>query len=144
MTVTISDWEQYPLPQAQITYAAMDAIVSLWLHESPELRAGAAAAKAVVVQDAAAKAVVLQDTANAWKAMAFKDIQDLRRRIDAGRIRTEMLAVTTVTLLRTERIRMSSQARVMIHMTNLRMNRMRRMTMTRKQQHMMQQNFSLD
>ena len=62
----------------------MDAIVSLWLHESPELRAGTAAAKAVVVQDAAAKAAVVQDTssapASAWKAMAFKDIQDLRRR----------------------------------------------------------------
>ena len=75
MTLTISDWEQYPLPQAQITYAAMDAIVSLWLHESPELRAGTAAAKAVVVQDAAAKAVVVQDTDKctcnvAWKAMA--------------------------------------------------------------------------
>ena len=84
MTLTISDWEQYPLSQAQITYAAMDAIVSLWLHESPELRPGTAAAKAVVVQDAAAKAAVVQDTSNAparaWNAMAFKDIQDLRRR----------------------------------------------------------------
>ena len=40
--------------------------------------------KAVVVQDAAAKAAVIQDTSNApasaCKAMAFKDIQDLRRR----------------------------------------------------------------
>ena len=83
MTLTISDWEQYPLPQAQITYAAMDAIASLWLHESPELQVGTAAAKAVVVQDVAAKAVVVQDTANApasaWKAMALKDIRDLRR-----------------------------------------------------------------
>ena len=89
MTLTISVWEQYPLPQAQITYAAMDAIASLWLHESPELRVGTAAAKDVVVQYVAANAVVVQDTANAparaWEAMTFKDIQDLcKRREDSN------------------------------------------------------------
>jgi hypothetical protein len=62
----------------------MDAIVSLWLHESLELRVGTAATEAVVVQDVAAKGVVVHDTAHAsasaWKTMAVKDIQDLRRR----------------------------------------------------------------
>ena len=34
-----------------------------------------------MVHDAAAKAVAVQDTANAWKAMAFKDIQCLLKAI---------------------------------------------------------------
>ena len=73
MTLTISDWEQYPLPRAQIAlrYTPIDAIVSLWPHESSELRVGAAAAKAVVVQDAAAKGVAVHDTAA--KAVAVQD-----------------------------------------------------------------------
>ena len=45
--------------------------MSLWLHESPELRAGAAAIKAVVVQDAAARAVAIHDTTA--KAVAVQD-----------------------------------------------------------------------
>ena len=49
----------------------MDAIVSLWLHESSKLRAGAAATEAVVVQDAAARAVAVHDTAA--KAVAVHD-----------------------------------------------------------------------
>ena len=37
MTLTISDWEQYPLPQAQITYAAMGATkVTLYKHKNME------------------------------------------------------------------------------------------------------------
>ena len=49
----------------------MDAILSLWLHESPEHRVGAAAAKVAVVQDAAARAVAVHDTVA--KAVAVHD-----------------------------------------------------------------------